>query len=128
MIKKAFKASFIKHIIALIFIFNVIFVVLFMGMTFIITKSNISGDVNSVMVNSSETASDAVVEYISSMSDSLRILAGSSNTAKLLSSPDTADSSVVFEDMDKLMSSYGKPSAVWCVSERNGRYYCKLEA
>lgn len=123
MIKKAFKASFIKHIIALIFIFNVIFVVLFMGMTFIITKSNISGDVNSVMVNSSETASDAVVEYISSMSDSLRILAGSSNTAKLLSSPDTADSSVVFEDMDKLMSSYGKPSAVWCVSERNGRYY-----
>lgn len=123
MIKKAFKASYIKHIIALIFIFNVIFVILFVGMTFIITKSNISGDVNSLIVKSSETATDAVEEYINSMSDSLRILAGSSDTAKLLGSPDTADSRSVFEDMDKLMSSYGKPSAIWCVSERNGRYY-----
>lgn len=123
MIKNAFKASFIKRIIALIFIFNVIFVALFMGMTFIITKSNISGDVNSVMVNSSENASDAVVEYISSMSDSLRILAASSDTAKLLNSPDTADSSFVFEDMDKLMSSYGRPAAIWCVSERNGEFF-----
>lgn len=123
MIKNAFKASFIKRIIALIFIFNVIFVVLFVGMTFIITKSNISGDVNSVMVNSSETASDAVVEYISSMSDILRILSEDGYTAKLLSSPDTTDSSSVFDDMDKLMSSYGRPSAIWCVSERSGRYY-----
>lgn len=123
MIKNAFKASFIKRIIALIFIFNVIFVVLFVGMTFIITKSNISGDVNSVMVNSSENASDAVVEYVSSMSDSLRILAASSDTAKLLNSPDTADSSFVFEDMDKLMSSYGRPAAIWCVSERNGGFF-----
>ncbi|MBP0957668.1 MAG: EAL domain-containing protein [Oscillospiraceae bacterium] len=123
MIKNAFKASFIKRIIALIFIFNVIFVALFMGMTFIITKSNISGDVNSVMVNSSENASDAVVEYISSMSDSLRILAASSDTAKLLNNPDTADSSFVFEDMDKLMSSYGRPAAIWCVSERNGEFF-----
>ncbi|MGN0637951.1 MAG: EAL domain-containing protein [Huintestinicola sp.] len=123
MIKNAFKASFIKRIIALIFIFNVIFVALFVGMTFIITKSNISGDVNSVMVNSSESASDAVMEYISGMSDRLRILAISSDTAKLLANPDTADSTPVFEDMDKLKSSYGGPAAIWCVSEKNGGYF-----
>ncbi len=123
MIKNAFKASFIKRIISLTILFNVIFVILFVGMTFIITKSNISGDVNSVMVNSSESASDAVSEYISNMSDCLRILAGSSDTAKLLSSPETADSRAVFEDMDKLMSSYGKPVAIWCVSEMNGGYF-----
>ena len=75
------------------------------------------------MVNSSESASDAVSEYISNMSDCLRILAGSSDTAKLLSSPETADSRAVFEDMDKLMSSYGKPVAIWCVSEMNGGYF-----
>lgn len=123
MIKNAFKSSFIKQIISLTILFNIIFVILFVGMTFMITKSNISGDVNSVMVNSSELASDAVSEYISSMSDSLRIFAGSSNTAKLLNSPDTADSSSVFEDMDKIMASYGKPMAIWCVSERNGEYF-----
>ncbi|WP_432650758.1 bifunctional diguanylate cyclase/phosphodiesterase [Huintestinicola sp.] len=123
MIKNAFKASFIKRIISLLILFNVIFVILFMGMTFIITKSNISSDVNSVMVNSSESASDAVSEYISSMSDSLRIFAGSGDTAKLLNSPETADSSSVLEDMDKLMSSYGRPMAIWCVSERNGGYF-----
>lgn len=123
MIKNAFKASFIKRIISLTILFNIIFVILFVGMTFIITKSNISGDVNSVMVNSSESASDAVSEYISNMSDCLRILAGSSDTAKLLSSPETADSRAVFEDMDKLMSSYGKPVAIWCVSEINGGYF-----
>lgn len=123
MIKNAFKASFIKRIISLLILFNVIFVILFVGMTFIITKSNISSDVNSVMVNSSESASDAVSEYISSMSDSLRIFAGSGDTAKLLNSPETADSSSVLEDMDKLMSSYGRPMAIWCVSERNGGYF-----
>ena len=123
MIKNAFKASFIKRIMSLTILFNIIFVILFVGMTFIITKSNISGDVNSVMVNSSESASDAVSEYISNMSDCLRILAGSSDTAKLLSSPETADSRAVFEDMDKLMSSYGKPVAIWCVSEMNGGYF-----
>lgn len=123
MIKNAFKASFIKRIISLTILFNIIFVILFVGMTFIITKSNISGDVTSVMVNSSESASDAVSEYISNMSDCLRILAGSSDTAKLLSSPETADSRAVFEDMDKLMSSYGKPVAIWCVSEMNGGYF-----
>lgn len=123
MIKNAFKASFIKRIISLTILFNIIFVILFVGMTFIITKSNISGDVNSVMVNSSESASDAVSEYISNMSDCLRILAGSSDTAKLLSSPETADSRAVFEDMDKLMSFYGKPVAIWCVSEMNGGYF-----
>ncbi|MDY3793295.1 MAG: EAL domain-containing protein [Oscillospiraceae bacterium] len=123
MIKNAFKASFIKRIISLTILFNIIFVILFVGMTFIITKSNISGDVNSVMVNSSESASDAVSEYISNMSDCLRILAGSSDTAKLLSSPETADSKAVFEDMDKLMSFYGKPVAIWCVSEINGGYF-----
>lgn len=123
MIKNAFKASFIKRIISLLILFNVIFVILFVGMTFIITKSNISSDVNSVMVNSSESASDAVAEYISSMSDSLRIFAGSGDTAKLLNSPETADSSSVLEDMDKLMSSYGRPMAIWCVSERNGGYF-----
>ena len=123
MLKNPFKSSFIKQIISLTILFNVIFVFLFVGMTYIITKSNISGDVNSVMENSSVMASNAVSDYVISMSDNLRIFAGSSDTAALLSSPESADSSSVLEDMDKLMSSYGKPKAVWCVSEKNGEFF-----
>ena len=43
-LKNTFKESFIKRIIALIFVFNVIFIVLFACMTSIITRSNINTD------------------------------------------------------------------------------------
>ncbi|MCI7767269.1 MAG: EAL domain-containing protein [Oscillospiraceae bacterium] len=123
MIRNAFRASFIKRIIALIFLFNVIFVALFMSMTFLITKSNISGDVNSVMINSSEAASDSIEDYFSGVAGCLHMLSGNDDTARLLASPDTADSEPVFQDMDRLMASYGKPAAIWCVSEENGSFY-----
>lgn len=123
MVKNAFKTSFIKHIIALITIFNVIFIILFVGMTYIITKSNISGDVNSVMTDSSQAASDAITDYINNMSDAVRLLAGGTETARLLNDPSSADPQQVFESMDKIMICSGKPAAIWCVSENNGSFF-----
>ena len=122
MIKNAFKTSFIKRIIALITLFNVIFIFLFVGMTYIITKSNISGDVNSVLIDSSQAASDAIADYINNMSDAVRLIAGNGDTARLLSDP-LSDAEKVFENMDKTMICSGKPAAIWCVSDKDGSFF-----
>ncbi|MBQ5333876.1 MAG: EAL domain-containing protein [Oscillospiraceae bacterium] len=92
-------------------------------MTFLITKSNISGDVNSVMVNSSEAAFDSIDDYFAGVAGCLRMLSGNSDTAQLLAYPERSGSEAVFQDMDRLMSSYGSPAAIWCVSEENGSFY-----
>ena len=123
MIKNAFKASFIKRIIALIFLFNVIFIALFVSMTFIITKSNVTGNVDSVMLNSAQAASDTIEEYVGSLSDCIRIFADDPETGKFLADPEASDSQKIFEDMQRLTASFGDPEAMWCVSEKTGGYY-----
>ncbi|MDE6593557.1 MAG: EAL domain-containing protein [Oscillospiraceae bacterium] len=58
------RKSFIKKIIALIFIFNIVIIALFTFMTYIITKSNVSGNVTSVIDSSVTSAARAVNDYL----------------------------------------------------------------
>lgn len=71
------KKSFIKRIIALIFVFNIIFVAVFSGMTYIITKSNVSGDVTSVIDSAVTAAAKGMNDYIEYAKVPLDAIAGS---------------------------------------------------
>ena len=87
-LKNTFKESFIKRIIALIFVFNVIFIVLFACMTSIITRSNINTDVTREIMNSSDAAANKFNDFITAANMPLEIMARDNEIGRYLASPD----------------------------------------
>lgn len=117
--KAAFRKSFIKRIMALIFLFNVIFIILFVGMTYFTTKLNITGDTGTIVENSANAASKTLDDYFRSASIPLAILRENPRLMRFLEgSPETAGD--VQEIISGMVSASDELCTLWCVSETLG--------
>lgn len=106
------RKSFIKKIIVLIFVFNVIFVALFSCMTYIITKSNVSGDVTHVIDSAVTSAARGMNEYIDYAKVPLDAIAGSA--AEAGESKDAVpDMSELQHEIRLLSGSFGGITKLW---------------
>lgn len=119
-LNNAFKESFIKRIMALIFLFNVIFVILFICMTYIITKSNISLDVRREVEYSANAAADKFNEHMSSAALPLELLSQDRSFCAYLADPSADKREEITGMLRKLSSAYYETESIWCVSAADG--------
>lgn len=107
------RKSFIKKIIVLIFVFNVIFVALFSCMTYIITKSNVSGDVTHVIDSAVTSAARGMNEYIDYAKVPLDAIAGSAAEAGESTDAAVPDMSELQHEIRLLSGSFGGITKLW---------------
>lgn len=110
------RKSFIKKIIVLIFVFNVIFVALFSCMTYIITKSNVSGDVTHVIDSAVTSAARGMNEYIDYAKVPLDAIAGSAAEAGGSGDAAVPDMSELQHEIRLLSGSFGGITKLWCLT------------
>lgn len=118
-LKNAFKKSFSKRIIALIFLFNIIFVFLFVGMTYFTTKLNITGDTGTIVENSAYAAVKTLDEYFSSAEIPLEIMRQNSKLLRFING-NGETSHEAAETVSGFMKAYKGVSALWCISDASG--------
>lgn len=116
----AFKESFIKRIIALILLFNVIFVLLFVSMTFVITKNNISRNNDDIVINSSNAVSSAAEDYFNTAAVPLYIMAKNAQICEFLEDPSADKRDGIADSMKSLVSSCSNAAAIWCIAGTYG--------
>ena len=119
-LKNTFKESFIKRIIALIFVFNVIFIVLFACMTSIITRSNISTDVTREIMNSSDAAANKFNDFITAANMPLEIMARDNEICRYLASPDESGEKYAVDSINGIFAASSGSKVIWCVSANDG--------
>lgn len=107
------RKSFIKKIIVLIFVFNVIFVALFSCMTYIITKSNVSGDVTHVIDSAVTSAARGMNEYIDYAKVPLDAIADSAAEAEESTDAAVPDMSELQHEIRLLSGSFGGITKLW---------------
>ncbi|MBQ7784214.1 MAG: EAL domain-containing protein [Oscillospiraceae bacterium] len=117
----AFRESFIKRIIALIFLFNVIFIILFVGMTFFTTKNNLETNINAIIENSSDSVSGAVDNYFNAAVAPLQIISSNSQMCRYIASPAEKTDIRVVENMNSCLAAHNELSDLWFVSAKEGR-------
>ena len=117
----AFRESFIKRIIALIFLFNVIFIILFVGMTFFTTKNNLETNINAIIENSSDSVSGAVDNYFNAAVAPLQIISSNSQMCSYIASPAEKTDIRVVENMNSCLAAHNELSDLWFVSAKEGR-------
>ena len=117
----AFRESFIKRIIALIFLFNVIFIVLFVGMTFFTTKNNLETNIHAIIENSSDAVSGAVDRYFNSAVTPLQIISSNSKMCSYIADPAEKTDAQVLENMRSCLDAHAEALDLWFVSARGGR-------
>ena len=119
-LKNTFKESFIKRIIALIFVFNVIFIVLFACMTSIITRSNINTDVTREIMNSSDAAANKFNDFITAANMPLEIMARDNEICRYLASPDESGEKYAVDSINGIFAASSGSKVIWCVSANDG--------
>ena len=119
-LKNTFKESFIKRIIALIFVFNVIFIVLFACMTSIITRSNINTDVTREIMNSSDAAANKFNDFITAANIPLEIMARDNEICRYLASPDESGEKYAVDSINGIFAASSGSKVIWCVSANDG--------
>lgn len=119
-LKNTFKESFIKRIIALIFVFNVIFIVLFACMTSIITRSNINTDVTREIMNSSDAAANKFNDFITAANMPLEIMARDNEICRYLASPDESGEKYTVDSINGIFAASSGSKVIWCVSANDG--------
>lgn len=119
-LKNTFKESFIKRIIALIFVFNVIFIVLFACMTSIITRSNINTDVTREIMNSSDAAANKFNDFITAANMPLEIMARDNEIGRYLASPDESGEKYAVDSINGIFAASSGSKVIWCVSANDG--------
>lgn len=119
-LNNTFKKSFIKRIIALIFLFNIIFVFLFISMTYVITKSNINLSVTREIEYSSNAAADRFNDYITSAMLPLKLISRDSTFNEYLVSPSSDKKTEIAEMLKNISAAYNEAEIIWCVSASDG--------
>ena len=119
-LKNTFKESFIKRIIALIFVFNVIFIVLFACMTSIITRGNINTDVTREIMNSSDAAANKFNDFITAANMPLEIMARDNEICRYLASPDESGEKYAVDSINGIFAASSGSKVIWCVSANDG--------
>ncbi len=116
---KTTKKSFIKRIMALIFLFNVIFIILFVGMTYFTTKINIMGDTGTIVINSAVSASKTLDDYFSSAVLPLAMLSSNPKVDSFIKG-DTSLAEDTLEIISGMTSASDELCTLWCVSDSTG--------
>lgn len=101
------KKSFIKKIFALTLVFNIIFIILFSFMTYIITKSNVSGSVTSVIDSSVACAAKSVSDYMNMANVPLKIID---------SHAENIDNAELMNELRILTDSFNEVGGLWYIS------------
>lgn len=118
-IKNAFKTSFIKRIMALTVLFNVIFIMLFIGMTYYTTKININGDVSTMVEYSASGAAKTLEDYFSSAAVTLEIMKENPQISDFVNGK-SGSAAAAAEEIKGLESASGNIEALWCISDSSG--------
>ncbi|MCM1524870.1 MAG: EAL domain-containing protein [Ruminococcus sp.] len=89
-------------------------------MTFIITKNNITGNNNVIVLTSSDAVTAAAEDYFDTAAIPLHIMAKNAQLCDFLEDPSKGMQENIADDMRSLVSSYSNAAAIWCVSGING--------
>lgn len=110
------KKSFINSLVSLICMFNVLIVVLFIAMTFFITKSNSDRSVRTMMTNSAVTSCRSFETFISQLSISMQYFKQTPAAVGFFDGTGTTDALV--EEMTHFTDTSDMIDNVWCFSSK----------
>lgn len=117
---KKLRQSFTKKVFALIILFSVILIFLFIGMTYYTTKSNLLTNVTETIKSASSSADTALSNYITRSALPLKIFANDNDLISHLSDPASTNSEAVAANLEQLANSYNIDCTVWCISDLTG--------
>ena len=121
MLFKKMKTSFISSLTALISLFNVILMLLFVGMTFFMIKGNVDRNVQIVMNNSALTATRSYDTFLSNSSLTMKLFLSNPNVEKFFT--ETEDESVYKDasaEITQLIYDNTDFEDIWLVSSNGG--------
>ncbi len=118
-IGSAFKKSFIKRIMALIFVFNIIFIILFICMTFFTTKNNIETIVNGNVLSAASSAGGASEDYFSAASVSVKMMQDNPDVFAFVCG-NSGNDEAVSAALKNIMAGSGA-EGLWCICDDSGK-------
>ncbi|MBR4223987.1 MAG: EAL domain-containing protein [Oscillospiraceae bacterium] len=110
------KKSFINSLVTLICMFNVIIVVLFIAMTYFITRSNTDRSVRNLLTNAAYTSCRSFDIFTEQMSISMQYFAQTAGAANFFAG-EGSDEEIV-EEIHRLATSSEMIDNVWCFSSQ----------
>ncbi|MGN1089548.1 MAG: EAL domain-containing protein [Huintestinicola sp.] len=119
-LSKAFKRSFIKRIMALIFLFNVLFVVLFIGMTYFTTQNNVESIMGQKLGNVADSANNAAENYFNLIRVPIRMIEADKDIQAFFEGRSESEDAAAQILRSAAESNMGI-TEMWCISEISGR-------
>ena len=108
------KKSFISSLVLLICIFNIVIVILFIAMTYYITKNNSDRNVHKLMTNSAVTSARSFESCLTQISTSLRYFTSSPTAAAFFEG--RSDGTEAVSEINTITEGSDMIDNIWCFS------------